>query len=74
MPSLRAGLLLAIVLCAGAAGAEFRHEGDISLRYDDRSSRPAREQYRLRWSPGYAFGEQWSVHAYVATGAAFPSA
>lgn len=74
MPVLRAVLLLATVLCAGAAGAEFRQQGDVSLRYDDRSNRPAREQYRLRWSHEYALGGQWSVHAYVATGAAFPSA
>ena len=71
---LRAVLLLAIVLHAGTAAAEFRHEGDVSLRYDDRSDRPSREQYRVRWSPEFDFGNQWSVHAYVATGAAFPSA
>ena len=57
-----------------SAFAEFRHEGDISLRYDDRSNRPSREQYRFRWEPEYRLGEHWSVNAYVATGAAFPSA
>lgn len=71
---LRTVFLVAIVLHAGTAAAEFRHEGDVSIRYDDRSDRPSREQYRVRWSPEFDFGNQWSVHAYVATGAAFPSA
>ena len=64
----------AALACGGTAGAEFRHEGDVSVRYDDRSDRPSREQYRVRWSPEYVFKERWSIHAYVATGAAFPSA
>lgn len=61
-------------LHAGIASAEFQHEGDISVRYDDRSNRPSREQYRFRWEPEFRFGEHWSMHAFVATGAAFPSA
>ena len=32
------------------------------------------KQYRFRWDPEYSFNEQWSLHAFVATGAAFPSA
>ena len=74
MPLLRAVFMVALALCAGAAAAEFRQEGDVSFRYDDRTDRPAREQYRLRWSPEFAFDGAWSVHAYVATGPAFPSA
>ena len=74
MRNLLALLLLGTALHSGAAAAEFRQEGDVSIRYDDRSDRPSREQYRVRWSPEFSFSSQWSVHAYVATGAAFPSA
>ena len=74
MPHRCAWVLLALLLHAGTAGAEFRHDGDVSLRYDDRSDRPSREQYRVRLSPRFSFDSAWSVHAYIATGAAFPSA
>ena len=72
--SARYAFLVTALLYAGIAAADFRHEGDVSLRYDDRSNRPSREQYRVRWSPEFDFGNAWSLHAFVATGAAFPSA
>ena len=66
--------LVLVLLSSGITAGEFQHEGDVSVRYDNRSDRPSREQYRLRWWPKFDFENQWSVHAYVATGAAFPSA
>ena len=74
VPCFRFIFLVLVFLSSGIAAGAFQHEGDVSMRYDDRSDRPSREQYRLRWWPQFDFGNQWSVHAYVATGAAFPSA
>lgn len=70
----RSSLLFAVILFAQPAAGEFGFPGDVSLRLDDSSNRARREQYRFRFKPEFSFNEQWSVHAFVATGAAFPSA
>ena len=48
-------------------------ELDVSVRYDDRSSKPSREQYRVRWYPSASFDDSWSVHLFAVTGDEFSS-
>ena len=67
-------LLLAACMLAKNAAGEFLYDGDISLRLDDSSNSSRREQYRVRFKPGFVFDEQWSMHAFVATGVSFSSA
>lgn len=62
-----------IVLPAGAA--EFSTKLDTSLRFDDRSGREERYQYRIRVYPSISFDKNqiWSVNAFAATGDDFSS-
>ena len=51
----------------------FSQKLDIQVRYDNRSNRPSREQYRLRYYPSIAFTSAWSVNSFVVTGDDFSS-
>ncbi len=67
--------ILCLALFASAASlADFDYNGDVSIRLDDTSDRSSRSQYRLRFNPRYDFGNGWSVHGFVSTGAEFDSA
>lgn len=67
--------LLAVFLVAiSPARAQWRFDGDLSLRYDDTSQSDERGQYRFRAQPVYAFEDGVSVHAFIATGTAYSSA
>ncbi len=46
----------------------FSQKLDIQVRYDNRSNRPSREQYRLRYYPSLAITSAWSVNSFVVTG------
>ncbi len=67
-------LAVAGVAACSPAVAEFDYRGDMAIRIDDTEGRAARQQYRLRIRPQYAFSERWSAHAFVATGNDFGSA
>ena len=51
----------------------FSQKLDIQLRYDERSNRPSREQYRLRYYPSVALTSAWSLNSFVVTGDDFSS-
>ena len=51
----------------------FSQKLDIQVRYDNRSNRPSREQYRLRYYPSLAITSAWSVNSFVVTGDDFSS-
>ena len=51
----------------------FSQKLDIQVRYDERSNRPSREQYRLRYYPSLAITSTWSVNSFVVTGDDFSS-
>ncbi|WP_334060918.1 hypothetical protein [Alteromonas sp. S005] len=51
----------------------FSQKLDIQVRYDDRSNRPSREQYRLRYYPSLAITSAWSLNSFVVTGDDFSS-
>jgi len=61
-------LCAALLFAATSALAEFSHRTDLSYRADDRSDRPFRSQYRLRFQPNYQLSDRWSMHGFVATG------
>jgi len=56
-----------------ASSPSFTHELDVQVRYDNRSNRPSREQYRLRYYPSFSFSETWSLNSFVVTGDDFSS-
>jgi len=51
----------------------FSQKLDIQIRYDDRSNRPSREQYRLRYYPSLTLSNAWSIHSFIVTGEDFSS-
>lgn len=51
----------------------FSQKLDIQVRYDNRSNRPSREQYRLRYYPSVAITSTWSLNSFVVTGDDFSS-
>jgi hypothetical protein len=64
------------VLCAFSTLAlEISANIESEVRFDDRSNRDDRYQYRLRFSPQLDFTRlpDWSMHAFVATGDEFSS-
>lgn len=52
---------------------KFSQKLDIQLRYDNRSNRPSREQYRFRYYPSVLLSKTWSLHSFVVTGDGFSS-
>ena len=71
------GLLFFVVspyfASANKAAPLFSQKLDIQVRYDNRSNRPSREQYRLRYYPSLALRAQWSINGFVVTGDDFSS-
>ena len=59
--------------CAEDITPSFSQKLDIQVRYDNRSNRPSREQYRLRYYPSLAITSAWSVNSFVVTGDDFSS-
>lgn len=51
----------------------FSQKLDIQIRYDNRSNRPSREQYRLRYYPSLNISDAWSINSFVVTGDDFSS-
>lgn len=53
----------------------YAHDLDIQARFDDRSDRDHRNQYRLRYYPSWTFdsAERWSINSFVVTGDDFSS-
>ena len=70
-------LLLIIIIetdtFADPLSPSFSQKLDIQLRYDERSNRPSREQYRLRYYPSVALTSAWSLNSFVVTGDDFSS-
>ena len=71
-------VLLLIIVSGTDALAEpispsFSQKLDIQVRYDERSNRPSREQYRLRYYPSVALTSAWSLNSFVVTGDDFSS-
>lgn len=58
---------------ANGFSPSFSHKLDVQIRYDDRSNRPSREQYRLRYYPSIALSPSLSVHSFIVTGEDFSS-
>ncbi|MBU3020388.1 hypothetical protein [Aestuariibacter sp. A3R04] len=58
---------------AMAAQWRFAHKLDIQTRYDARTDKEHRIQYRLRYYPQIALNENWSMHSFVVTGDDFSS-
>ncbi|WP_235207820.1 MULTISPECIES: hypothetical protein [unclassified Alteromonas] len=56
-----------------ADSVKFSQKLDIQLRYDNRSNRPSREQYRFRYYPSVSLSKAWSLHSFVVTGDGFSS-
>lgn len=71
---IRTLLTIPLLLCAVASHAQLAHDSDLSVRLDDSSDRDLRGQYRLRIRPDYSFSDNWSMHAFIATGDEFESA
>jgi hypothetical protein len=68
-------LLLVLILITPAKAAEFSAKVDSSIRFDDRSGRDERYQYRIRFYPTIALDEKkvWSINAFATTGDVFSS-
>lgn len=58
---------------ASTNSVKFSQKLDIQLRYDNRSNRPSREQYRFRYYPSLSLSTTWSLHSFVVTGDGFSS-
>lgn len=56
-----------------AGTVKFSQKLDIQLRYDKRSNRPSREQYRIRYYPSVTLSKTWSLRSFVVTGDGFSS-
>lgn len=56
-----------------ASSPSFSHKLDVQVRYDNRSNRPSREQYRIRYYPSLLLSETWSLNGFVVTGDDFSS-
>ncbi len=64
------------VVCFGASDSlalEFSQKLDVQVRYDDRSNRPSREQYRIRYYPALSLTDNWSINSFLVTGEDFSS-
>ena len=48
---------------------------DLQYRFDTRSDRPSRHQYRVRYYPSLSFGDQrhWSLNGFIVSGDDFAS-
>jgi hypothetical protein len=68
-------LILAMLCAFNTTAAEFSANLESEVRFDDRSNRDDRYQYRLRLSPQLDFTRlpNWSAHAFIATGDEFSS-
>ena len=67
-------LLTAYFVFPVSANTEvFSQKLDIQIRYDNRSNRPSREQYRLRYYPSLSVSDAWSIKSFVVTGDDFSS-
>lgn len=73
------GRLLSIVFIASTLlfsnqlYAEFSQKLDLQFRFDDRSNRDVRYQYRARYYPQFSLNDSWSAHAFAVTGDEFSS-
>lgn len=56
-----------------ADSAVFSQKLDIQVRYDNRSNRPSREQYRLRYYPSLRLSDTWTINSFAVTGDDFSS-
>lgn len=67
--------ILILVFASPVHAAELQAKLDTQLRFDDRSGRDERYQYRVRFYPSLIFDKQkyWSINAFVATGDDFSS-
>ena len=73
-------VLLALLFCTSftqkhgvASELTFSHKLDVQVRFDNRSNRPSREQYRLRYYPALTLSDNWSLNSFVVTGDDFSS-
>ena len=66
-------ILLLLASIDYATASEFNNKFDISARYDNRTDRPSREQYRIRWYSELSFDDTWSLHSFAVTGDEFSS-
>lgn len=77
---IRIALLLCVLasLLANQAYAReqtgfYQQRLDVQMRFDHRSDRSNRSQYRLRFYPQLNVNKQWSLHGFVVTGDEFSS-
>ena len=66
-------LTACFIFPVSANTAVFSQKLDIQIRYDNRSNRPSREQYRLRYYPSLNVSDAWSINSFVVTGDDFSS-
>lgn len=66
-------LTLGFWALSGHVYASFTQQLDLQFRFDDRSSRDVRYQYRARYYPEYTFNDKWSAHGFAVTGDDFSS-
>lgn len=61
--------LLSPFYATSSLAADFKSPLNAQVRFDDRSGKDSRTQYRLRWFPQYTFSdERWNLHAFLSTG------
>lgn len=65
--------LLALLLGFTSWASEFSSKTDVSVRFDARTDKKPRYQYRLRWYPSWRLNDAWSFHAFAVTGDEFSS-
>ena len=51
----------------------YDHRIDVQVRYDNRSNRDDRVQYRVRYYPQITFSDKWSLNSFIVTGDDFAS-
>ncbi len=57
----------------GEPAGFYQQKLDVQVRYDNRSDRSNRSQFRLRFYPQLNLSDQWSLHSFVVTGDDFSS-
>lgn len=67
--------LIGMLLSLPVKSAEFSAKTGAQFRFDDRSSKPERYQYRIRFYPQITFDDEknWSLNGFAATGDDFSS-
>ncbi|MDC8829409.1 hypothetical protein [Alteromonas gilva] len=65
--------IIALPVLASQPSELYQQRLDVQVRFDNRSDRPDRYQYRVRYYPQINMTNQWSLHSFVVTGDDFSS-